>query len=290
MKNQGETQNQLRARRLFWDGACYLLGSICFGVAISVFTEPNRIAPGGVTGLAVLVGFLTGLPTGVVTVALNLPLLFVAFRRMGRDFFWRTAVGLVLSSVAIDATPLFLPEFLEDRLLAAIFGGVLTGAGLGLIFLRGGSTGGAEIVATLLRRRFPHLSIGRVMLLIDAAVIALSAVVYGQVDSALYAAVTVFLSAQVMDRLVYGSQTAKVALIISRDWQEITERVLKELRRGVTQLFSIGGYTGEEGKVLLCTVGRTESYRLREIIRQIDPSAFVLFLTAEEVQGVGFRK
>ncbi len=284
-----KTKNSLRTRRLLGDGACYILGSFCFGVSVSVFTEPNRIAPGGVTGLAVLLGFLSGLPTGLISVLLNLPLLIIAYRRMGRDFFWRTAAGLVLSSVAMDITPLFLPGFFGDRLLAAVFGGVLTGAGLGLIYRRGGSTGGAEIVATLWRRQTPDLSIGRVMLFLDAAVILLSAAVFREINSALYAAVTVFLSAQVMDRLVYGAQTAKVALIVSRNWQEITERILTHLHRGVTQLSSAGGYTGEEGKVLLCAVGQREGYRLWELIREIDPSAFVLFLTAEEVQGVGFQ-
>lgn len=290
MKKATKIKNSLRTRRLLGDGACYLLGSLCFGVAVSVFTEPNHIVPGGVTGLAVLIGFLSGLPTGLVSVLLNLPLLILAYRRVGRDFFWRTAAGLVLSSVAIDVTPLFLSGFFEDRLLAAVFGGVLTGVGLGLIYRRGGSTGGAEIVATLWRRHTPELSIGRVMLFLDAAVILLSAVVFREINSALYAAVTVFLSAQVMDRLVYGAQTAKVALIISRKWPIITERILTRLHRGVTQLSSAGGYTGEEGRVLLCAVTRSEGYRLWELIREIDPSAFVLFLTAEEVQGVGFRE
>ncbi len=284
MTNRKQTKN---TRRVLMDGACYLLGGLCFGAAVSVFTEPSRIAPGGLTGLAVLIGFLTGLPTGTVVLVLNLPLLVLAFRRMGRDFFLRTVAGLLISSVAIDLSPLFLPAFAADRLLSAVFGGVLTGVGLGLIYRRGGSTGGAEIVAVWLRR-FMHLSIGRMMLLLDAVVIALSALVYREMESALYAAVTVFLSAQVMDRLVYGSHTAKVALVVSRRWRQINERILREMRRGVTLLDATGGYTGEEGKVLLCAVGRTEVYRLRQLVQEEDPDAFVLFGTAEEVLGDGF--
>lgn len=278
-----------RARRLLGDGVCFLLGSFSFGVAISMFTEPNNIAPGGLTGLAVLISFLTQFPTGTTAFVLNIPLLLLAYRRVGREFFWRTVVGLTLSSVIIDLVALFLPPFSGDRLLASVFGGVLTGLGLGLIYMRGGSTGGGEIMATLLRRRFPHLSIGHLVLLVDAVVIALSTVVYSSLDSALYAVVTVFLSSQVMDRLVYGGQTAKVAMIVSRHWQRITERVLTEMERGVTQLEATGAYTGAGSRVLICAVGRTELYRLRQLVRESDPDAFVIFGTAEEVMGDGFQ-
>ncbi len=279
-----------KTRRLVWDGVFLVFGSVCFGAAVSMFTAPAEIAPGGVTGLAVLGDHLFGVPAGVGTLLLNLPLLLLALRRMGRSFFLRTLAGLGISSVFIDLFAVLLPPFTGDRLLAAVFGGVLTGAGLGFIYMRGACTGGAEIVALLLRRKFPQLSIGNMLLCVDAAVVVLSALVYRQLDSALYAAVTVFLSAQVMDRLIYGGQTAKFAVIVSTRGAEIAAAVLHELHRGVTQLDAAGGYTGEKRPLLICAVGRAEAHRLRELTARIDPVAFVIFSTADEVFGEGFTR
>ena len=291
VKGGGGMQKQKKALRRFGkDGAAFLIGSVAFGTAVSVFNEPNHFAPGGVSGLAVLLGYLTDAPAGTVTLILNVPLLILAYRRVGRSFFWRTVAGLLLSSVAMDVMRLILPPFTGDRLLAAVFGGVLTGVGLGLIYMRGGSTGGAEIVATLLRRRLRFLSVGNLMLLVDAAVILLSAVVYRSVDSALYATVAVFLSTQVMDRLVYGGKGAMVALIISERSQAVSDAILTSLSRGVTKLPAVGAYRNRGGSVLLCAVGKTEVYRLRELVLGVDPAAFTVLLTAEEVLGSGFEE
>ncbi len=286
----GNREKISKTRRLLWDGVFFTLGGMCFGLSVAVFTAPAAIAQGGVTGLAVLLDYLFQIPAGFGTMLLNLPLLLLAWRQMGRAFFVRTLVGLGISSVFIDVFAALLPPFAGDRLLAAIFGGVLTGAGLGLIYMRGGCTGGAEIVALLLRRRFPQLSVGNMLMCVDAAVVLLSAVVYKQLDSALYAAVTVFLAAQVMDRLIYGGQTAKFAVIISGNAEKIVKTVLQELHRGVTRLDAAGGYTGEKRPVLLCAVSRAEAHRLRELVARIDPAAFVIFSTADEVFGEGFSK
>ncbi len=275
-------------RRVFVDGICLCAGSVCFGIAVSVFVSPAAIAPGGITGLAILLKHLIGMPAGVGTLLLNLPLLFLAWRYLGTPFFIRTTIGLTVSSLCIDMFAAYLPPFADDRLLAALFGGVLTGAGLGLIYLRGGSSGGAEILALFLRRKFPHLSIGNLILLIDAAVILLSVFVFGQIESALYAAVTVFLTAQVMDRLVYGGQTAKFAVIVSEKGTEVAQAVFADLMRGVTVLEAAGGYTGKKQQLLICAVGRAQAHLLRAVIARVDPHAFVIFATADEIFGEGF--
>lgn len=280
--------HRAQVRRTVIDGACFVAGGICFGAAVSLFISPAAIAPGGVTGLAVLCDYLFGLPTGIGTVLLNLPLLFFAWRRLGARFLLRTVIGLSISSLCIDLFAAVLPPFQCDRLLAALFGGVLTGAGLGLIYLRGGSTGGTEIGALLLRRKFPQLSMGNLILLVDAAVVLLSAVVFAQIESALYAAVTVFLTAQIADRLIYGGQTAKFAVIVSKKGKAVTNAVLHQLQRGVTALQAIGGYTGEQQQLLICAVGRSQAHILRDTVRQVDPTAFVIFATADEIFGEGF--
>lgn len=159
-------------RRASLDGLFYLLGSILYALSVNVFTAPNQIAPGGVTGIATLVNYLTGLPIGTGILVVNLPLFVASWRFLGRDSTLRTAVVTVVSSVIIDVTAPFVPPFQGDKILTAVFGGVLAGAGLGLIFMRGATTGGSEIVARLLERRFRHIPIGRLILMVDAVVVA----------------------------------------------------------------------------------------------------------------------
>ncbi len=266
-----------------------LVGSLCYGASVSLFSAPSNIAPGGVSGLMTLVNFLWGLPIGTMVLLANIPLLVVAWLALGRAFAARTVLGTVLTSVMIDLVAIYIPVFEVDRLLAAIFGGVLAGTGLGLIFSRGATTGGADIVARLLERRWPHVPIGRLLLVIDGTVIALSALVYRELESPLYAIILVYISSLLTDRLVYGGQRGATVLIISRRHEAITARILQDFHRGVTLLDSTGAYTGEQGQVVLCAVRRPELYLLKQLVTQVDPQAFLLLIPADEVHGVGFR-
>lgn len=275
-------------RRTAADIVYIAAGSGCFGLSVSLFSAPNDIAPGGVTGLATLANFLWGLPIGALTVAANVPLILLAWWRLGRGFAARTLLGLALSSLVMDTMAAIVPPFSGDRLLAAIFGGVLTGVGLGLILSRGATTGGAEVVARLLERRWPHIPIGKLILLLDGGVIALSALVYREAESPLYAIILVYVASLITDRLVYGGRRGKTVLIISRHHADITRRILDELSRGVTLLTGVGGFTGAPQQVILCAVRRTELYTLKQIVSAADPAAFVLLLTADEVLGSGF--
>ena len=263
-------------------------GSGCFGLSVSLFSAPNNIAPGGVTGLATLAHYLWGTPIGGLTVAINIPLILLAWSRFGRSIAARTLRCLAISSMVIDTLSAVVPSFSGDRLLAAVFGGVLTGIGLGLILSRGATTGGAEVVARLLERRWPHIPIGKLILLLDGGVIALSALVYRELQSPLYAIILVYVASLLTDRLVYGGRRGKTVLIISRRHAEITHHILDEMRRGVTLLSAIGGFTGAPQQVILCAVRRTELFTLKQVVSTADPEAFVLLLTADEVLGSGF--
>ncbi len=276
-------------RRLATDLLYVVAGSLCYGGSVALFSAPNNIAPGGLSGLMTLANYLWGLPIGTMVLVANVPLLIVAWLKLGRSFALRTLVGTVVSSVLIDLAGGFLPAFEGDRLLAAIFGGVLAGTGLGLIFSRGMTTGGADIIARLLERRWPHIPIGRLLLLVDGAVIALSAAVYGEMESPLYAIVLVFISSVITDRLVYGGRRGAMALIISRKQEDITRRILADLSRGVTLLDATGAYTRDAGQVILCAVRRPEFYTLKQLVYTTDPDAFVLLVAADEVLGQGFH-
>ncbi len=276
-------------KRTALDGLFYVLGSALYALSVNIFTAPNQIAPGGVTGIATLLNFVWGAPIGAMILLVNLPLLIAAWFRLGKAFTVRTLIVTILSSVVIDATAPFLPPFQGDKMLVALFGGVLAGAGLGLIYMRGATTGGTEVVARLLERKFRHIPIGRLILLVDALVVAASALVYRNVETALYAMVLIFVSTSLMDALVYGGDKGKMLLIMSRREREIAAEVLERMERGVTILNATGAYTGGEQRVLLCAVRRSEMYQLRSIVTDIDPSAFMIVVSTDEVLGEGFK-
>lgn len=276
-------------KRTALDGLFYLMGSVLYALSVNIFTAPNQIAPGGVTGVATLLNFLWGAPIGTMILLVNLPLLIAAWFRLGKAFTVRTLIVTVLSSVIIDATAPFLPVFRGDKMLVALFGGVLAGAGLGLIYMRGATTGGTEVVARLLERKFRHIPIGRLILLVDALVVAASALVYRNVETALYAMVLIFVSTSLMDALVYGGDKGKMLLVMSKREQEIADAVLERMERGVTMLNATGAYTGGDRRVLLCAVRRSEMYELRSLVTDIDPGAFMIVVSTDEVLGEGFK-
>lgn len=276
-------------KRLIIDVFFYTVGSFLYAVSVNCFSVPNDLAPGGVTGFATILHYgLPAMPIGLMIFLLNIPLLVMAWRFIGRAFTVRTLACLLFSTIVMDAAQPLLPVYQGDMFLVVLIGGACAGVGLGLIFMRGGSTGGTEVVARLLERRFPHVPIGRLMLLVDAAVILLSAVVFRNLECALYAVVYTFVASTLIDVLVYGGAGGKLVLIFSTRHEDIASGVLNTLHRGVTKLHSQGGYNGVEGEVLVCAVRRTEVYSLRSLVQQFDPSAFLVIAKAEEVLGKGF--
>ena len=283
-------------KTLLLDFLIYNLGSIAFALAVSMFTAPNDVAPGGVSGLATLLNYISRqrlpfeLPIGLLSILINLPLLIAAWLKLGRRFTGRTLVCTVLSSLWVDIFAELVPPFRGEMILIAIFGGALMGLGIGLILSRGGTTGGSEIVASLLERRWPHIPIGKLILAVDGVIIALSAVVYGQLESPLYAVVLVFISSQVTDWVVYGGRRGKMAMVLSAHTAQLTQRVMTDLDRGVTLLKSVGGYTGREQDMLLCAVSREQVYALKRLVFSVDPDAFFMMLTTDEVVGFGWQE
>ncbi len=268
----------------------YTVGSFLYAVSVNCFSAPNELAPGGLTGIATMVHYLVPtIPIGLTILVLNIPLLLTAFLIISRTFTVRTLICTVLSTAVIDLLASVLPAYTGDMFLVSVMGGVLSGLGLGLIFLRGGSTGGTEIVARLLERRLPYVPVGKLLLAVDAVVIVLSAVVFRNVESAMYAVVLVFVTSTLVDALVYGGNGGKLVLIFSKHREEIAKAILQTLNCGVTKLRSRGGYTGEESEVLLCAVRRTQMYPLRRLVAKADPSAFMVIASAEEVLGQGFQ-
>ena len=270
----------------------YVVGSFLYAVSVNMFSAPNDIAPGGFTGLATMLNYLFHLPIGTMTFALNLPFLIWGAVELGKKFLIKVLAGTIMTSVMIDLTASFLPVYQGDMMLTCIFGGVLSGTGLGMVYMRGGATGGTDLTATLLAPRLRQISFANIILIQDIIIVALTLPVYGKLESPMYALIFIFVCSKVVDMLMFGidSGTGKMMFIISQKSAVIKARILKEMDRGVTELKSRGGYSGIEGEVLLCAVRRNEMYKMLDIVKQEDTRAFVIVGDAHEITGEGFRE
>lgn len=287
-KPQTRKARKKRFKTMALDLLFMAAGAALYSVSVNMFISPNQIAPGGVTGLAIIIEYLTSTPVGAMMFLLNVPLLIIGFIKLGRQMILRTIAATVLFSVFMDALAPFIPHYTEDKLLAAIFGGVIAGAGLVLVFLRGGTTGGTDILARLIQLRWPHFSFGRLILFVDMCVVALGGFTFKSLDSVLYAAILIFVNTKVIDTVLYGTGNGKLMMVITSCGDEISAAVTEQMRRGVTIMPAKGGYTGQDKQVLLCAVRRNELFRLRTLIRSFDPNAFMMITEIGEILGEGF--
>lgn len=270
------------------DYTFFLFGSVLYAFGFAFFIDPNRISPGGITGVAAVVNYLFGLPTGAVFFALNLPVLFLGLKKIGSAFVGKTLFVTVITSVFIDLFSDILPDFTGERLLAAIFGGALSGLGLSLVMLKGGTTGGVDVIAVVLRKKFPYMSMGRLVLILDGVVIALATISYGELESALFAVIAIFVSGKVMDAMLYGKDQGRLVFIITNNGSEVASAISKDLNRGVTVVPSYGGYRQEKNITLLCAIRHTEVSKVIETVRGVDPAAFTVVALTGGIFGRGF--
>ena len=280
---------KMRAELVLW--LQILVGLLLCTMAYNMFLIPNNIAPGGFTGIAQLLNHAFGFPIGLTTLVLNIPLFVFSAKSLGLKFGIRPLFASVGLSLLIDVLPMpsVIPfDTTERLLLASVFGGVLGGAGFGLIIRGNATTGGTDMLAKLITARFHSISMGAMMFIVDGTVIVASAFVF-DVVSAMFALISTFLMSKMIDFLVDGLNSARAYFIISDESEKIARRVMDEMERGITGLNGQGMYSGTDKKVLLCVIGRTESPRLRAIVSECDPRAFVIATDVYEALGEGFR-
>ncbi len=263
-----------------------VLGCVLAAMAYPMFLVPNAIAPGGLTGLATILNYLFGTPVGTVSLLLNIPLFLIGYRAMGRVFAFRSLIATILFSLLIDLLP--FAAVTDDMLLGSLFGGVLMGLGLGLILRGGATTGGSDMVARMVHTRFQHISVGAFLFFIDFCVV-LTAGFFIRAESALYAFISIFVGARVIDVVVQGLERQKACYIITAHTDTVKAKLMRELGRGLTVFSARGGFRGEDRPVILCIVGAQELMRLKNVVRQEDERAFVFITDAYEVLGEGFR-
>lgn len=274
------------------DYSIIVLGAIVYAVSVVIFTAPNNIAPGGLTGIGTVLNYLYDLPIGVIIFVFNIPLFVWGAIENGIKFLTKTIVGTASISVAIDVMGLFLPNYTGDLMLASIFGGILNGLGLGIIFYSGGSTGGTDIVSLNIHKHYPHLSTGSIILAIDAVIIIFAAIIYKSLESALYAVIAIFVSIKVIDAINYGfsRDNGKAMFIVTNKYKEITDELFMSVKRGVTLLEAQGGYKMDDKKVIMCALRPQQVHKVIKIIKSVDENAFTIVTTAGAISGNGFRK
>ena len=266
-----------------------LLGSVVYGIGFSYFCYPNSIMAGGLTGAAMILNMLFGLPIGVMIIVMNIPLFLIAWKKLGINFILLSLVGMVASSLLVDFFNLFPFAATEEPLLGALFGGAIKGLGCGLIYSGGSSFGGVDIMAKLLRRRYPHVNFGTLLLGLDAAVLLIFALIFKQYDLTMYAIISIFVVTQIIDLLLYGPVSARLCYIISEKSEDLKNEINKQRQQGVTLLHGVGAYSGKEKQVLMCVIKRQQILEIRKLVKGIDVKAFLIVTDARDVYGTGFE-
>lgn len=275
-------------RRRVTDYIEITIASLLYSVAVSLFLDPNALAPGGVTGIAIILNRITGLETGTLVLCINIPIIAVGTWKFGLRFILSTMYCTALTSGLINLLAPF-GAVTTDLFLAAVAGGALMAVGIGLVFKAGATTGGTDIIIKLLRLRFPYLKTGVLFLITDALIVAASAFVFKNVDVALYAGLVVFINSVLLDVVLYGRDGAKLIFIISDRHEAITKRLLEELDIGVTYISGSGAYSGKEKNVIMCVMKKQISHRAETIVREEDPKAFMIITSATEIFGEGYK-
>ncbi len=265
-----------------------LAASLLYAAAIALFLDPNQLAPGGVSGIAIIVNRLSGLPTGTLILLMNVPLLALGMWKLGWKFVLSTLVAVIASSVFTDLLAPYGP-LTTDPLLAACAGGALLSLGMGLLFKMGATSGGTDILIRVIKLKYKHLKTGSLFLATDCCVIAASALVFGDIDLALYAAIATIVSSFCLDLVLYGRDEAKLVYLITDHEKAIADRLMQELEIGVTYLQGQGAYTRDNKKVILCAMQKRLLPRIQEIAMEEDPFVFLIVTSASEIFGEGFK-
>ena len=266
-----------------------ILGSFLIAAGISLFLLPNKLSSGGLSGIATITYYLFHAPMGIVILALNIPLFLIAVYKMGKRFFVKSIIGTVTSSLFIDLLNK-IQVLTHDRLLASIYGGIIIGIGTAIIFKADSSTGGSDLITLITKAYKPHVSVGKVITIIDTVVVILNVVFLGEVEIGLYSAIAIFIVGKMVDIIFEGVDFTKLLVIISDKSEEIAKEIGEKVERGSTGLVGKGMYKKEDKLVLLCAAARGDIAKIKTIVHDLDPNSFVVVANAREVLGLGFEK
>lgn len=264
------------------------IGTFLYSAGISLMLDPNNLAPGGVSGISIILNKLTPVTTGTWILLINIPLLIIGWIRLGSKVMLGTVYATVLSSFFTNLLTL-LPPLTDDILVAALLGSLCTGTGIGLVFRAGATTGGMDIVVKLLRRKYPYLKSGTIFLMLDMTVVITSGFLFRNLTIAVYAGMAVLLNSRVMDAILYGQDEARLIYVISDHPEEIAKRLLADAEVGVTYLEGEGAYSEHNKQIIMCVTRKQQSVRVVDIVKEEDSGAFLIISSASEVFGQGYK-
>lgn len=267
-----------------------IIGSLIFALGVNIFTTPNEIAPGGVTGIATMLHSMTDIQMGTLTFLLNIPLVILGLVVIGKRFTISTFRTLFILSIITNITEPILPVYTENVLVASLFGGAAIGIGMGIIFLRGSTTGGTDILGRVLLRYFQHIPLGKILLAIDFVIVTAAGLYYGTLDAALYALISVYVTERAMDSVLYGFNETRIAYVVSEKPIEVAQRVMDETERGITYLHGEGGFQRDKKLVIVCAMPSRQFAHFKKIVLEVDHAAFIMVAPASNVIGEGFKE
>lgn len=281
-------KNKQKIKTFLIDLGYDIVGSFIYALGIYTFAKASNFAPGGISGLAIIANYLWNMPIGVVNIILNIPLIIISYRIVGRAFMLKSFKTMIINTIFLDLIFPLIPMYTGQPFMAALFSGVFIGAGLALFYMRGSSSGGTDFLIMTLRVLKPHMSIGMLTVLIDVVVIVLGWPVFGSVDSILYGFIASFATSIVIDKIMYGIDSGTLAIIITTNGYDVAEKISEVTGRGSTAIQAMGTYSKESKDVLMCACSNKEAYAIRRAVFEIDEGAFVMVTETSSVYGEGF--
>ena len=273
---------------LLKDILCDLIGSLFYAMGIYTFAKTANFSPGGISGLALIINHLWKFPIGAASLALNIPLIILSYRVVGKQFLLKTARTMIITSIFLDIIFPYTPAYTGNPLLAALYSGLCLGVGMAFFYMRGSSSGGMDFLIMTIKVRHPHFSLGMVTMVTDFLIILLGWPVFGNIDAVLYGLATAFVSTIVLDKILYGVGAGKLIIIITNEGQQLADRIGEMTDRGSTIIRARGTYTQADRQVLLCACSKSQTYSITAAAHQVDPGAFIMVTETSEVYGEGF--
>ncbi len=281
-------KNKQKIKTFLIDLGYDIVGSFIYALGIYTFAKASNFAPGGISGLAIIANYLWNMPIGIVNIILNIPLIIISYKIVGRAFMLKSFKTMLINTIFLDLIFPLIPMYTGQPFMAALFSGVFIGAGLALFYMRGSSSGGTDFLIMTLRVLKPHMSIGMLTVLIDVVVIVLGWPVFGSVDSILYGFIASFATSIVIDKIMYGIDSGTLAIIITTNGYDVAEKISEVTGRGSTAIQAMGTYSKESKDVLMCACSNKEAYAIRRAVFEIDEGAFVMVTETSSVYGEGF--
>lgn len=277
-------------KRVFKEISVDLIGSILIGISLAIFAKNADFAPGGVNGLALISNYLFNLPIGAVVLAINVPIIILTYKYLGKKFLLRSIKTMIISALIIDYLMPIFPSYQGDRLLASIFTGGIAGIGYALIYMQDSSTGGSDFIILMMKKLYPHISIGQITQITDGTIIILGWLVFGNIDALLYGVIATIIASVVIDKIMYGAVSGKLVYIVTAEPEMIAEYINDVVGRGSTFLKAQGTFSKQDRKVVMCACSRNQVYKIKKLVEEKDPSSILIITESHEVYGYGFME